>query len=106
MHAPLATAKYLDSLTRANMNRRIRDEKVAAAKAAAAARKRQVAEDTALESLQGELVGQTLDFLSKQLVRLREERRVAAIVKLAERERRVREAAEVDPVFVAARATP
>eukprot|EP01135_Chromosphaera_perkinsii_P012450 Nk52_evm61s2657 gene=Nk52_evmTU61s2657 len=47
-----------------------------------------------MESLQGDSVGRTLDFLSKELVRLQEERRIAAMVKLAERQRRMREAEE------------
>ncbi|KAJ3279411.1 Cilia- and flagella-associated protein 91, partial [Borealophlyctis nickersoniae] len=45
-------------------------------------------------TLQAEYVGRTLDFLTKELVRLREERRIAAMVKLAERTRRMREAEE------------
>lgn len=39
-------------------------------------------------------LGQRLDFLTKELVRLQEERRVAAYVMLAERQRRLREAEE------------
>ena len=39
-------------------------------------------------------VGQTLDFLSKELVRLQEERRLHAFALLAERQRRAREAEE------------
>jgi hypothetical protein len=39
-------------------------------------------------------IGATLEFLSKELVRYKEERRIAAIVMLAERERRMREAVE------------
>ncbi|KAH7827381.1 putative AMY-1-associating protein expressed in testis 1 [Monocercomonoides exilis] len=42
----------------------------------------------------GEVIGATLDTLSAELVRVREERRVAAMVQLAERSRRLREAAE------------
>ncbi|KAJ3302204.1 Cilia- and flagella-associated protein 91 [Kappamyces sp. JEL0829] len=45
-------------------------------------------------AVQAEYVGKTLDFLTKQLVRLREERRIAAMVKLAERTRKMREAEE------------
>ncbi|KAJ1551277.1 Cilia- and flagella-associated protein 91, partial [Nowakowskiella sp. JEL0078] len=45
-------------------------------------------------NIQGEYVGKTLDYLSKELLRLREERRIAAMVKLAERTRRMREAEE------------
>lgn len=45
-------------------------------------------------AIQAEQVGKSLDFLTKQLVRLREERRIAAMVKLAERTRRMREAQE------------
>lgn len=47
-----------------------------------------------MESVQGSVIGSTLDFLSKELVRLEEERRISAIVKLAERQRRMREAEE------------
>ena len=39
-------------------------------------------------------LGQRLDLLTKELVRLQEERRVAAYVMLAERQRRTREAEE------------
>ena len=39
-------------------------------------------------------LGQRLDFLTKELVRLQEERRIAAYVMLAERQRRIREAEE------------
>jgi hypothetical protein len=42
----------------------------------------------------GDVIGQTVDSLSKELVRIREERRVAALVQLAERSRRLREAEE------------
>ncbi|KAJ3288033.1 Cilia- and flagella-associated protein 91 [Rhizoclosmatium sp. JEL0117] len=44
--------------------------------------------------VQAEFVGKTLDFLSKELVRLREERRISAMVRLAERTRQMREADE------------
>ncbi|KAJ3413697.1 Cilia- and flagella-associated protein 91 [Chytridiales sp. JEL 0842] len=47
-------------------------------------------------NVQAEYVGKTLDFLSKELVRLREERRIAAMVRLAERTRKMREAEETD----------
>ncbi|KAJ3101159.1 Cilia- and flagella-associated protein 91 [Phlyctochytrium planicorne] len=47
-------------------------------------------------NVQAEYVGRTLDFLSKEIVRLREERRISAMVKLAERTRRLREAEERD----------
>ncbi|XP_028046230.1 cilia- and flagella-associated protein 91 isoform X2 [Monomorium pharaonis] len=46
------------------------------------------------DSLEGKTVCGTLDFLSKELVRLEDERRVHAFVLLAERERCMREAAE------------
>jgi hypothetical protein len=45
-------------------------------------------------AVQAEYVGKTLDFLTKELVRLREEKRLAAMVKLADRTRRMREAQE------------
>jgi len=39
-------------------------------------------------------VGDMLDYLSKELIRLQEERRIAAFAMLAERQRRLREAEE------------
>eukprot|EP00743_Colponemidia_sp_Colp-15_P003486 GILK01003764.1.p1 GENE.GILK01003764.1~~GILK01003764.1.p1 ORF type:complete len:665 (+),score=144.46 GILK01003764.1:160-2154(+) len=50
--------------------------------------------DGVAEALQGEVVSRTLDSLSKELLRFREQRRIAAMVKLAERDRRMREAEE------------
>merc|ERR1712159_698400 len=54
--------------------------------------------DKVVESVIAELIGQTisdkLDFVSKELVRLQEERRLHALSLLAERRRRMREAAE------------
>jgi len=47
-----------------------------------------------LGTVGGEVVGTALDYLTKELVRFREERRVAAMVQLAERTRRLREAEE------------
>lgn len=47
-----------------------------------------------MEALAATLLGQHLDFLNKELVRLQEERRVAAFVMLAERTRRIKEAEE------------
>jgi hypothetical protein len=41
-----------------------------------------------------QLIGQQLDFLNKELIRLQEERRIHAFVMLAERHRRMREADE------------
>ena len=48
----------------------------------------------ALSSLEGESLGEMLDFLTKELVRLEEERRIQAFTLLAERDRRIREAEE------------
>jgi hypothetical protein len=47
-----------------------------------------------LAALEGESLGDTLDFLTKELVRLQEERRIQAFSILAERQRRIREAEE------------
>ncbi len=47
-----------------------------------------------LQTLEGEAVGDMLDYLSKELIRLQEERRIAAFAMLAERQRRLREAEE------------
>jgi len=47
-----------------------------------------------VDAVQSELVGNSLDRMSKELRRFTEERRVAEIVKQAEKERRVREAQE------------
>merc|ERR1719310_1619509 len=48
----------------------------------------------ALESAQGSVISQTLDQLSKELLRFQQERRIAAMVKLAERDRQLRQAQE------------
>ncbi|XP_072166389.1 cilia- and flagella-associated protein 91-like isoform X2 [Diadema setosum] len=50
--------------------------------------------DESLSRLEGAAIGDMLDFLSKELVRLQEERRIHAFAMLAERRRRVREAEE------------
>ncbi|XP_027018389.2 cilia- and flagella-associated protein 91-like isoform X2 [Tachysurus fulvidraco] len=47
-----------------------------------------------VDGLSGEVIGDMLDFLSKELVRLQEERRIHAYMLLAERDRRLREAEE------------
>ena len=47
-----------------------------------------------LSELEGESLGDTLDFLNKELIRLQEERRIHAFSLLAERHRRIREAEE------------
>jgi hypothetical protein len=46
---------------------------------------------TTMESLQGELVSKTLDYLSKELVRFKDERQIAEMVRQAEWTRRQRE---------------
>lgn len=50
--------------------------------------------DEVLQSMEGEAVCDMLDFLSKELIRLQEERRIHAFAMLAERQRRMREAEE------------
>ena len=50
--------------------------------------------DEVLQSMEGETVSDMLDFLSKELIRLQEERRIHAFAMLAERQRRMREAEE------------
>eukprot|EP00118_Oscarella_pearsei_P014101 m.118722 g.118722 ORF g.118722 m.118722 type:complete len:761 (+) comp37662_c0_seq8:17-2299(+) len=50
--------------------------------------------DKVVEDLAGAQLGQTLDYLGKELVRLQEERRVHAFAMLAERQRKLREAEE------------
>ena len=50
--------------------------------------------DEVLQQMEGETVSDMLDFLSKELVRLQEERRIHAFAMLAERQRRMREAEE------------
>ncbi len=49
---------------------------------------------TALDDMLGSIVGNALDFFSKELVRVNEERKIAAMVEVAERTRRMREAEE------------
>ena len=53
-----------------------------------------------IAEVQGGHVGHMVDFLSKELVRLQEERRIHAIVMMAERQRRMREAEEVRPLIL------
>mmetsp|Transcript_29348 Transcript_29348/g.75672 ORF Transcript_29348/g.75672 Transcript_29348/m.75672 type:complete len:205 (-) Transcript_29348:2203-2817(-) len=48
----------------------------------------------AMRRMEGAVVSQTLDLLAKELLRYREERRLDAMVRLAERERQRREAEE------------
>lgn len=55
---------------------------------------KQKAYDGVLESIQGSVISQTLDQLSKELLRFQQERRIAAMVKLAERDRQLRQAQE------------
>ncbi|CAG9328890.1 unnamed protein product [Blepharisma stoltei] len=50
--------------------------------------------DGTIEALQGEFISETMDNLSKELVRLKQERKITAIVKHAERERRKKECEE------------
>jgi len=50
--------------------------------------------DEGLSSFEGETLSNMLEFLSKELVRLEEERRIQACSMLAERQRRMREAEE------------
>lgn len=47
-----------------------------------------------MNALEGESLGDALDFLNKELIRLQEERRIHAFSMLAERQRRIREAEE------------
>ena len=61
---------------------------------AAAATHMAACQDATLDTLQGEVMSATLDFLSKELVRMTEHGRIAAKVAAAERTRRVREAEE------------
>lgn len=44
-----------------------------------------------LRSVQGSIISQTLDQLSKELLRFQEERRIAVMVKMAERDRQDRQ---------------
>ena len=48
----------------------------------------------ATEAIQGSVISETLDLLSKELVRLKQERKVAAMVRLAEDVRRKKECEE------------
>lgn len=47
-----------------------------------------------MSNLEGQSLGEMCDFLSKELIRLQEERRIHAFSMLAERQRRIREAEE------------
>jgi hypothetical protein len=48
-----------------------------------------------IDAIQGQTISQSLDFLSKQMIRIKEEQKINAIVMLAETERRKREAEEM-----------
>ena len=50
--------------------------------------------DGVVEGIQAEVISKTMDNLSKELVRLKQERRIAAMVRMAEDVRRKREAEE------------
>ena len=50
--------------------------------------------DGTAEALQADIISKTLDHLSKELVRFKQERKIAAMVRLAEDVRRRREAEE------------
>lgn len=50
--------------------------------------------DALIEGLQGEVIGETLDYLSKELVRVKQFNKIAELVKIAERDRRNREIEE------------
>jgi len=50
--------------------------------------------DGVSEGLQADVIAKTMDNLSKELVRLKQERRIAAMVRMAEDVRRKREAEE------------
>lgn len=71
------------------------DEEAKAADAAEeAAAETEAAVDGLVAALQAELVGGSLDTMSKELRRFTEERRIAEMIRAAEKTRRVREAAE------------
>lgn len=55
---------------------------------------REKAFEGAVESIQGSVISQTLDQLSKELLRFQQEKRIAVMVKLAERDRQIRQAQE------------
>ncbi len=48
-----------------------------------------------IDAVQGQTISESLDFLSKQMVRIKEEQKINAIVMMAENERRKREAEEM-----------
>ena len=50
--------------------------------------------DGVAEAVQSSIISETMDSLSKELVRMKQERRIDAMVRLAENERRKREAEE------------
>jgi len=47
-----------------------------------------------IDGIQGKVIAKTLDNLSKEIIRWKQEKKIAAMVKIAERERRIREAEE------------
>lgn len=70
-------------------------DELALAEAASAQRDfKTAAVNSSIAAAQGEMVGATLQYLSAELVRLREERSIQAMAMIAERTRRMREAVE------------
>lgn len=47
-----------------------------------------------LESLQGEIIAETMDELSKELLRMKQEKKIQRMVEVAEKDRRLREIEE------------
>lgn len=47
-----------------------------------------------LESLQGEIIAETMDELSKELLRIKQEKKIQRMVEVAEKDRRLREIEE------------
>ena len=87
-------AELIKELRLAEVIDEISDElKVSEAAAEERTAKEQVVASS-MAAVEGEMVGTTLQFLSTELVRLRQERQIQAMALLAERTRRLREAEE------------
>eukprot|EP01052_Picozoa_sp_SAG31_P029778 SAG31_NODE_2991_length_4810_cov_8.338145_2_plen_418_part_00 len=72
----------------------MKDELATAEKATQEREFKQQAIESSIAAAQGEMVGATLQYLSTELVRLQEERKIQAMAMIAERTRRMREAVE------------
>lgn len=87
-------AELIKELRLAEVIDQISDEIAVSTEAETKRKLKSDAVSSSVAAAEGEMVGTTLQFLSTELVRLRQERKIQAMAMLAERTRRLREAEE------------